>query len=84
MEYSSSYSEATESLWFYSKDEETNFNEFKSFMHKAKLLRNTNDNGVNGMFWLQLVIIILIIITQIILLLLLKTQNHMLILSLYH
>ena len=57
MEYSSSYSEATESLWFYSKDEETNFNsdianfnEFKSFMHKAKLLGNTNDNGVNGMF----------------------------------
>ena len=57
MEYSSNYSEATESLWFYSKDEETNFssdianfNEFKSFMHKAKLLGNTDDNGVNGMF----------------------------------
>ena len=42
------YSEATESLWFYSKDEANNFNDkiantndFKSFKYKAKLLENT-------------------------------------------
>ena len=47
-EYSSNYSETTGSLWFYSKDEDTNFNadiaddnNFKSFNYKAKLLRNT-------------------------------------------
>ena len=42
-EYSSNYSETTESLWFYSKDEATNFNttnNFKSFKYKAKLLEN--------------------------------------------
>ena len=48
IEYSSNYSEATGSLWFYSKDEAINFNadientnDFKSFKFKAKLLGNT-------------------------------------------
>ena len=47
-EYSPNYSETTASFWFYSKDEETNFNadiantnNFKSFKYKAKLLENT-------------------------------------------
>ena len=46
-EHSSNYSEITGSLWFYSKDEATNFNadladnvNFKSFKYKAKLLGN--------------------------------------------
>ena len=54
IEYSSSYSETTGSLWFYSKDEETNFNadiantnNFKYFMYKAKLLENTEADGDN-------------------------------------
>ena len=41
IEYSSNYSETTGSLWFYSKDEATNFyadiannNNFKSFEHR--------------------------------------------------
>ena len=48
IEYSSNNSEKTGSLWFYSKDEATNFNSdidntnrFKSFKYKAKLLGNT-------------------------------------------
>ena len=48
IECSSNYSETKGSLWFYSKDETTNFNadiadtdNFKSFEYKAKLLRNT-------------------------------------------
>ena len=47
IEYSSNYSETTGSLWFYSKDEATNFNadvennKFRSFEYKAKLLGNT-------------------------------------------
>ena len=48
IEYSSSYSETTGSLWFYSKDEATDFNtdianadNFKSFKYKTKLLENT-------------------------------------------
>ena len=48
IEHSSNYSETTGSLWFYSKDEATNFNadianndSFKSFRYKAKLLGNT-------------------------------------------
>ena len=48
IEYSSNYSETTGSLWFYSKDEATNFNadivnddKSKSFKYKAKLLGNT-------------------------------------------
>ena len=46
-EYSSNYSDMTGSLWFYSKDEATDFNnditdtnDFKSFKYKAKLLGN--------------------------------------------
>ena len=48
IEYSSNYSETTASVWFYSKDEATDFNneientdDFKSFKYKAKLLENT-------------------------------------------
>ena len=51
LEYSSNYSDTTSSLWFYSKDEATNFNadithnnndrNFKSFGYKAKLLPST-------------------------------------------
>ena len=44
IKFSSNYSETRGSLWFYSKDEATNFNadiantnDFKSFMYKAKL-----------------------------------------------
>ena len=47
LECSSNYSDTTGSLWFYSKDEATNFNAgignnsaFKSFEHKAKLLED--------------------------------------------
>ena len=54
-EYSSNYSETTGSLWFYSKDEATDFdtdiandNNFKFFMYKAKLLGNTEVDGNNG------------------------------------
>ena len=46
-ECSSNYSDTAGSLWFYSKDEATNFNAdilninaFRSFMYKAKLLGN--------------------------------------------
>ena len=57
IEYSSNYSETN--LWFYSKDEVTNFNadiantnDFKSFKYKAKLLGNTTaqpvPNDANG------------------------------------
>ena len=55
IEYSSSYSETTGSLRFYSKDEAINFNvdiarknNFKSFKDKAKLLVNTEAGGANG------------------------------------
>ena len=55
IEYSSNYSETTESLWFYSKDETSNFNadiayddNLKCFEHKAKLLGNTEADGNNG------------------------------------
>ena len=43
VEYNSNYSEKTEILWFYSKDEAVNFksDNFKSFPYNAKLLRNT-------------------------------------------
>ena len=48
IECSSNYSEPTGSLWFYSKDKETNFNadvaandDFKSFKYKDKLWGNT-------------------------------------------
>ena len=50
IEYSSNYSETTECLWFYSKDEATNFNndtknpdDAKTFKYKAKLLGSTID-----------------------------------------
>ena len=49
IEYSLNYSETTGNLWFYSKDEATDFNyniantnDFKSFTYKAKLLGNTD------------------------------------------
>ena len=53
IKYSSNYSETTSSLWFYSKDEATNFNadivnNDKSFKNKTKLLENTVADGVNG------------------------------------
>ena len=48
LEYSSNYSDTTGSLWFYSKDKATNFNnhiensdEFKPFNYRAKFLGNT-------------------------------------------
>ena len=48
IEYSSNYSGETGSLWSYSKDKATNFNNnienmdnFKSFKYKAKLLHKT-------------------------------------------
>ena len=48
LEYISNYSDTTGSLWFYSKDEATNFgadiedkDEFKSFKYKTKLIRST-------------------------------------------
>ena len=48
IEYSSNYCEITVSLWFYSKDEATNFNNnfqntdnLLSFKYKTKLLGNT-------------------------------------------
>ena len=54
-EYRLNYSETTGNLWFYSKDEATNFNadianndNFKSFKYKAKLLGNTAADGPNG------------------------------------
>ena len=61
MEYSSNYSETTGCLWFYSKDEVTNFNgdiantdNSKSFKSKAKLLGNIvaepGANAANGIF----------------------------------
>ena len=43
IDYSSSYSETTGSLWFYSKDfnsDIANNNNFKSFVYKAKLFQN--------------------------------------------
>ena len=64
-EYSSNYSEKkTGSLWFYSKDEATDFNgdiantnDFKSFKCKAKLLEDTvaqpEPNAANGILKMQ-------------------------------
>ena len=53
-EYSSN-SETTGSLWFYSKDEAINFNadiandnNSKAFQYQANLLRNTEEDGMNG------------------------------------
>ena len=57
IEYCSNYPGTTGSLWFYSKDEATNFNadiannnNFKSFENKAKLLENTEADETNGTF----------------------------------
>ena len=54
-ECSSKYSETAGSLWFYSKDEATNFNadiektdDFKSFKYKAESIENTVEDGANG------------------------------------
>ena len=55
VENSSNYSEIKGSLWFYSKDEATNFSAyignydiFKYFKYKAKLLGHTAENGADG------------------------------------
>ena len=55
IEYSSNYSEATGTLWFYSKDKAINSNadianddNFKSFKYKAKLVETTVGDGENG------------------------------------
>ena len=58
IEYSSNYSETTGSLWFYSKDEATDFNadivndnNSISFKYKVELFGNTVaqvDNATNG------------------------------------
>ena len=55
IEYSSNCSDTTRSLWFYSKDEATNYNadiantnNFKSFKCKAKLSENTEADRDNG------------------------------------
>ena len=52
IEYSWNYSETTGSLWFYSKDEATNFNvdiantnNLKSFKCKTNVLAKTEANG---------------------------------------
>ena len=61
---SSNYYETTGSLWFYSKDEATDFNpdiindnNFKSFKYKAKLLGKTeaqpNPNNVHGILKIE-------------------------------
>ena len=48
LEYSSNYSDTTGRIWFYSKDEATDFNgnvtdndNFKTFKCKTKLIRST-------------------------------------------
>ena len=55
IECNSKCSETTGSLWFYSKDEATNFNaeientdDFKSFKYKAKSIENTVEEEANG------------------------------------
>ena len=54
IEYSWNYSETKRSLWFYSKDEATDFDadianndNFKSFKYKAKLIWNAAADGAN-------------------------------------
>ena len=56
IEYRSSYSETTGSLWFYSKNEATNFapniannNNLESSEYKAKSVGNTEATGTNKM-----------------------------------
>ena len=55
IEYSWNYSERTGSLWFYSKDNATNFNadvdnnnNFKYFGYKTKLLENIESDNSNA------------------------------------
>ena len=55
IEYISNYSERTENLQFYSKDEATDFNadtantnSFQFFMYETKLLENTEADEDNG------------------------------------
>ena len=55
IEYSSNYSKTTGILWFYSKDETTNFNaniektnNSKSLKYKVKLIGNAAIDGANG------------------------------------
>ena len=57
IKYSPNYTETTGSLWFYSKDEATNFNadivsnnNFKSFEYNAVLLGNAVADRTNGIF----------------------------------
>ena len=54
IEYSSNYNDTTESLWFYSKNEETSFNDdiannndIKSFEYETRLLRNAEADRAN-------------------------------------
>ena len=54
IEYSSNYSETIGNLWFFSKDEATNFNvdiandnNFKSFKYETKSLGSTEADGAN-------------------------------------
>ena len=55
IENNSNYSDTIVTLWFYSKNEETDFNndivnnnDLKSLKNKAKLLENTEVDGANG------------------------------------
>ena len=55
LEYSSNHSNTRGKLWFYSKDEATNFNydiadtnNFKSFKYTTKLLEKTETDRVKG------------------------------------
>ena len=55
LEYSPNYSDTEGSLWFYYKDEATDFNndiantnDFKYFKYKTKLLGKTEAGGGNG------------------------------------
>ena len=55
IENNSKYSDTIVTLWFYSKNEETDFNndivnnnDLKSLKNKTKLLENTEVDGANG------------------------------------
>ena len=54
LECNLNYSDTTGSLWFYSEDEVTDFNNiantdaFKSFKYEAKLIGDTVSDGANG------------------------------------
>ena len=67
-ECSSKNSETTGSLWFYSKDEATNFNtdidntdDFKSFKYKAKSIETVVEEGAIGIPKMQQLLCHLII-----------------------